>query len=447
MRKLITQTGVSGRLLAFLALLGAFTLTQGCSQLLDVDNPDEILADDLLNDPGLVEQLAVSAVGEFQNSYDDPIIWVGSMITDEQITGINWENTARISQRILEDSGTGQGGMFGNISRMIVMADTAVALLSTVVDNPGSDGRIALASAFGGYSYVFMAETLCEATIKVSDRIFSSDEVMQMAIPRFEQAIQVGQAAGRSDLVNLARTGLARAHLWLGNWDQVKAAAGPVPEDFVYWAYYSTNSGRENNTLFARISGANHALGVHPRFVQGEWLQQGLVETQIDPRIQHLPDWRTGHNALSPLYTPFAGRRLSVYNGEAQAFGGEPASYTQDMNIAIADGIEARHHYAEADGPTQATLDFVNARRAYGNMDPLVDPTPAELMEELREQRARDTYMGGIRLGDLRRWDKQGVGNFFPTGQHPTEEWGLYGDAECFPIPDAEFEGNPNISR
>jgi len=440
------RTSRVGRLLAFLALLGTFGLAQGCDQILDVDNPDEILAQDL-TDPQLIEQLATSAVGEFQNYFDDPIIWRGGMITDEQITGINWENTARISQRILEDSGTGQGGMFGNISRMIVMADTATALLSDFVDNPASDPRIATTLAFGGYGYVFMAETLCEATIKVSAEIFSSDEVMQMAVPRFEQAITVAQAAGRSDLANLARTGLARAHLWLGNSEAVKSAAAPVPEDFVYWAFYSTNSGRENNTLFARITGANHSLGVHPQFVQGEWLEQGLVETQTDPRIQHLPDWRTGHNALSPLYTPFAGRRFSVYNGEAQAFGGQPAEYTQDMNIAIADGIEARHHYAEADGPTAATLAFVNERRAYGNQEPLVNPTPDELMAELREQRARDTYMSGIRLGDLRRWDKQGVGNFFPTGQHPTEEWGLYGDAECFPIPDAEFEGNPNISR
>lgn len=440
------RTSRVGRLLTFLALLGTLGLVQGCDQILDVDNPDEILATDL-TDPQLIEQLATSAVGEFQNYYDDPIIWRGGMITDEQITGINWENTARISQRILEDSGTGQGGMFGNISRIIVMADTATALLTDFVDNPGSDPRIATTLAFGGYGYVFMAETLCEATVKVSAEIFSSDEVMEMAVPRFEQAITVAQAAGDSDLENLARTGLARAHLWLGNSEAVKSAAAPVPEDFVYWAYYSTNSGRENNTLFARISGANHALGVHPRFVQGEWLEQGLVETQIDPRIQHLPDWRTGHNALSPLYTPFAGRRFSVYNGEAQAFGGEPAEYTQDMDIAIADGIEARHHFAEADGPTAATLAFVNERRAYGNMDPLVDPTPDEIMEELREQRARDTYMSGIRLGDLRRWAKQGVGNFFPTGRHPTEEWGLYGDAECYPIPDSEFEGNPNISR
>lgn len=445
MNKWTTRPGTVGRALALLAMFGLFAFAQGCDSILSVDNPDELLADDL-NDPALIPQLVNSAVGEFQNSYDDPWIWRGSMFTDEQITGINWESTARLSQRIIRFDEGDADNMFGTLSRAVVMADTATALLKEFLDSPASDERVAKTLAFAGYSYVFMAEIMCEATVKVSAEIFSSDQVMQMAVPRFEEAIQVAQAAGRSDLANLARTGLARAHLWLGNWEAVKSAAGPVPEDFVYWAFYSNNSGREENTLWGRTTGTNHSLGVHPRFVQGEFLEQGLVDTQIDPRIQHYPNWRTGHNALSPLYTPYAGRRFDVYNGEAQAFGGQPAEYAQDMDIAIADGVEARHHFAEADGPTQATLEWVNERRAVGNMDPLVDPTPAELMEELREQRARDTYMSGVRLGDLRRWKKQGVGDFFPTGQHPTEEWGQYGDAECFPLPIEEYEGNPNIS-
>ena len=33
------------------------------------------------------------------------------------------------------------------------------------------------------------------------------------------------------------------------------------------------------------------------------------------------------------------------------------------------------------------------------------------------------------------------------SGQHPTEQWGQYGDATCYPLPLEEYEGNPNISR
>jgi hypothetical protein len=97
---------------------------------------------------------------------------------------------------------------------------------------------------------------------------------------------------------------------------------------------------------------------------------------------------------------------------------------------------------------------FVNARRAVGFQPAVTYNLPADnavLMSELREQRARDLFQGGFRLGDLRRWLKQGINDpnhAFPTGQHvnyPAPAWLTYGDATCFPLPLEEYESNPNI--
>ena len=73
---------------------------------------------------------------------------------------------------------------------------------------------------------------------------------------------------------------------------------------------------------------------------------------------------------------------------------------------------------------------------------------------ELRNQRARDLFMGGFRLPDLRRWTRFDPGNgpfaagsYFPTGTHPNPTWGQYGAWTCFPIPLQEYEGNPNLPR
>ena len=43
--------------------------------------------------------------------------------------------------------------------------------------------------------------------------------------------------------------------------------------------------------------------------------------------------------------------------------------------------------------------------------------------------------------------DLQGVGDFFPKGTHPNPNLGEYGTAECFPLPIAEYVGNPNIRK
>lgn len=60
--------------------------------------------------------------------------------------------------------------------------------------------------------------------------------------------------------------------------------------------------------------------------------------------------------------------------------------------MRFASGLEAQYIVAEAQGPTAATLAFVNARRAVGNEPPVSD-TGNQLMADLREQRRRDFFL------------------------------------------------------
>src|SRR5439155_4098713 len=80
------------------ALLAACSVTD---EILQVQNPAELPVKDL-NSPQLVNVLVAGVIGDFTHMYDDPFIWRGSMFTDEQVTGINWEQTARLNQRIVQ---------------------------------------------------------------------------------------------------------------------------------------------------------------------------------------------------------------------------------------------------------------------------------------------------------------------------------------------------------
>lgn len=103
---------------------------------------------------------------------------------------------------------------------------------------------------------------------------------------------------------------------------------------------------------------------------------------------------------------------------------------------------------AEAEGPTAATLAFVNERRAVGTQPPLAaSATGEEIMAALRDQRSRDFYLDGHRVGNLRRYMKQGINDpshQFPTGIHPGTD-DVYGDATCFAISQGERSANPNL--
>jgi hypothetical protein len=435
---------------------GAWLLT-GCSQvdeLLDAENPAQI-REDQLDDETLVNVLVNSVVGSLAGMYTGFIIRQ-SVFTDEMLYGINDEQSARLNQRIVRfDEGTAATA-FSTTSRLRFLADSVTGRLRNLLPrlnpprNPDADRRTALTLAYSGYAYTLMGEAMCEATIAVGDKLYSPKELGELAIPRFEQAITIATAAGSgaTDVLNLARTGIGRAALLAGQ--PAKAApAAQVPANFVWWVEYKDQV--NGNGLVGNVTGGNHNTGVGVRFLNGTYPNQGLVATQTDPRIQHMPNWRLGHNQLTRLYTPYQSLRYSGYNGATIATGGTPILFQQDTDIALASGVEAWHHYYEANGPTAtgpagSTLDFVNARRTFGKQT-TVTLSGSALMEELRWQRAKDTFLGGFRQGDLRRWKAAGVADYFPTGIHPNAQWGPYGDATCYPLPDDEYEGNPNIRR
>jgi hypothetical protein len=355
--------------------------------------------------------------------------------------------------------------MFAALSRARFMGDSVSGRLRNLLADASKDRRLALTLAYAGYAYVMMSEALCEATVDVGATIYSPVELAQLGVTRFEEAVQIATAVGSTatDVKNMALTGLARAALTAGDKTKAMAAAEQVPIDFVWWVEYKDQV--QSNVMQARVTGGNHALGVHPRFLNGTFRTQDLITGQTDPRIQHTTRWSLGHNALTPLYKPYQSLPYSGYNGGIVADVGTncevtprpagcPILYQQDTDIKLASGLEAMHHYYEAagagaSGPRGTTLDFVNERRAFGNQS-AVSLTGDALMSELRDQRARDTYLGGFRLGDLRRYAREGINDpnhQFPTGTHPNPEWGLYQDATCWPIPINEYVGNPNIRK
>ena len=447
MKRIIARPKAAWWALAGLMVVG-LSACDALDDLLAVDNPEEI-PEDQLRDETLIRVLVNGTIGAFQAALDDPFIWRGSMFTDEQITGINWEQTARLSQRVVSFDEGDPDMMFTELSLARSMADSVSGRIKNLVENTTSDGRLATTLAYAGYSYILLGDAMCQSTVNVGSELHESPAMYQFAVERFEEALPIAGAAGKGDLENLIRVGLSRAHLNLGNTADVLSIAPAVPADFMWWADYDPSDTRVDNVLESRVTGSNHSLGVHPRFLAGGrsemFGEQGLAAFLTDPRIQHTPDWSLGHNRLTWLYTPMQGLLHSEYSGETFAAGGNPVTFGRGTDIAFASGLEALHNFHEASGPTAETLAFVNARRAVGNQD-AVDLAGDELMAELRDQRGRDLILAGYRLGDLRRWKRLGVGDLFPSGLHPTTQWGQYGSATCFPLPQEEFEGNPNIS-
>ncbi len=84
------------------ALGTILAFTSGCGfadELLDVVNPATIQIDQV-DDIALLPVLRAGVIDQFQGAFDDPFLEFGSYMTDEVLTGLNWEGHARTNQRI-----------------------------------------------------------------------------------------------------------------------------------------------------------------------------------------------------------------------------------------------------------------------------------------------------------------------------------------------------------
>jgi hypothetical protein len=404
------------------------SLIAGCKDFLSVSNPG-LIQEGQLADSSLQQLIVNGAIGEFQNAYALYAQWSG-VLADEAFTDHTNVSNTEFAHHNFNDLNDINAQVYESLQRARQSADDAVERFKGMLgDGAGSSLNVARALAYGGYSYVFLGEGFCEAPVNLSAGL-PSDELLRRAIAHFDSAITVASAAlggadsaDARDVINMSRVGAARAALKLGDNAAARSYAELVPEDYEKFAYYSANSVGENNPLKNATGNPGGSMGLAPHFLNLD-----------DPRVPQLATSQLGLNA-HPIFPP---QRPMMYS-DWSATQIQPIAI--DTDIRFATGLEARYVLAETDGPTSTTLDFVNARRAVGGEAP-VTLSGDELMAELREQRARDFFLTGQRLGDLRRYDAAGI-HLFPTGSYPVSSE-PYGDMKCFIVPLTEKAGNPN---
>jgi hypothetical protein len=412
--------------------LTAIVASTACKGLLDVSNPGA-LKEEQLSDPALEQFIVNGAIGEFQYAYGYYTLWSGVM-GDELFTDHTNVAVRELSLHTFNDLNAQNESVFENISRAIASADNGVTRLKGMLgESAGRSLNVARTLAYGGYSYLLLAEGFCAAPVHLGPELPSA-ELQKRAIAHFDSAIAIAtaslpgattaNAAAAQDVINMSRVGAARAALKMGDAAKARGYAALVADTYEKLAYYSSNSVRENNIVNSAVRAAGSWLSMTPPF-------QGLA----DVRAPQSPTSRPGLNS-NPIWVPL---RPMNYSGWSATGAAQTIEITN--HIRFASGLEARYMVVEADGPTAAMLAFVNARRAVANK-PAVNLSGNALLEEFRRQRAIDFYLTGQRLGDLRRYAAAGT-DLFPTGKYPVFP-DPYGTMKCFIVPLSEKTGNPN---
>lgn len=402
------------------AAFGLVATLGACDSMLEVENHGAINEDEV-TDPALTSVMVNTAISAFQEDYAF-LVYAGAMLSDEAVNGHNYEQWQEIDLRIIDQNNLMIEDIYEAAALARATPDDMVARLREVVEDPTTSLELATALTYAGYGHIILGEYFCYAPIETEGPAVESDGILAAAVERFDEAISILEGLSGADaerMLNLARVGAARASLGQGKFADAINYATDVPEDFVAWIRHGESPTYLRNYLSSVTQGTNQSIGVDVKF-----------RDLNDKRVRHAATPLKGHNGKTDLWTPYQSSSFSGWAAD-----GASQEIQDTTSIRFASGLEARYIIAEAGGMTDAELRaFIDERRAVGGFGPFAG-TDAELQAELRDQRRRDFFLDGHRLGDLRRYYRLYGIDEFPTGPHPNDaqwEWGSYASATCF---------------
>jgi starch-binding outer membrane protein, SusD/RagB family len=468
---------------AVLVTLATAIPIQGCSDLLNVTDPDIILDANsaqgaLAYKNGVLLRLA-QAVNGVQGP--DAFFVYSGLLADEWRSGDTFVQRNNHDQRIWDPQNTFYADPYRRLNRLRVEAEKAVAALRTYLP-PDSSYLTGRMFALSGYAEVLIGENYCNGTplseINGADITYgmplSNDSVLGLAVAVADSALleasnaialadarlaalpnptradttryramrDQGIRSQRLAAVIKGRALLARGPTYFA---AAAAAVAGVPDTFKFQVTHSVNS--NTNQTFALNNGARRYTMVDREGTNG----LDFISAN-DPRLPRA----TGSVVPGDL----------IFDSAFPLFVTRQGLWANTSPVSIVTGVEARLIEAEAAlraGQTATWLAAINALRTNTALypaaqtgftrgpnltaiaDTFVNDT-SRIMTTFRE-RAFWMFGTGHRLGDLRRLVRQynrPADSVYPIGAY--YKGGLYGTAYVMAVPFEEVN-NPNFTQ
>ena len=424
-------------------LLFALGACNSIDDLLEVELPGRVQAEDLVN-PTFATTLMLSARGDFECALSNHIwsmgIWTLEFYNSNQTRTQNVVSLRDTAVKSVSSLGSASAQpncresnpppLASALHIARVQGKNAVEIISGFdeAEVPEKNFNIGVAYAYRGYSVELLSEAFCAVTFD-SGPIMTREQGFDLARGHFLEAIDfLGRVTSgpnvseAQSVENMAKIGYARASLQLGDAAGVVRFRNDVPEGFVRFADRSTASTQTRNWVGFYTGSAT--ISVYDDLLNLE------VEGVPDPRVPVRDEGRTASDNISPLRTQL--------------------KYTsQSDDIPFATWRELQISIAEAEGG-QAAVDIINQLRTNtaglpANIDASAWPLPqfasndpAEIRDTVIEERRRELWLQGIRIGDMLRNDIPFVAGTTPKGE-------VYGPFTCVPLEEREEVNNPNI--
>jgi hypothetical protein len=264
---------------------------------------------------------------------------------------------------------------------------------------------------------------MCSAAINVGPELTPA-QLFAEAKTRFDSAVTAATTANDATTLNFALLGRARTLLDLGQPAAAGTDAAKIPAGFIVNMSTDGVNTRRENWVFVSINNGNWST-IDPSF-------RGLTVNGVpDPRVAVTNTNKAGTTQGTFIWTADKYPTLATVM---------PIARYAEAQLIIADAKLAANDVAGA-------VAAINAARATHAGLPAYDATgqtAAQVLTQLVEERRRELFLEGHRLGDLRRYKLPMIPL---AGTAYTLAGGVYDQQSCFPLPDVERINNPNIAK
>ncbi len=390
-----------------------------CDGILDVDMPGETEAS-AMDNPAYAGLLVLGVQADFE-CFSSGFTLLGALLSGE-MTGastalpMQWFQQRGVRPVINDNISCNAAGYYRALSTARFVADDALAKIGgySIEQVPTKDLLMATSALYSAFSYTIFAEAYCSATFDLGPETFKP-EILALAEERFNTAVQLASQVNNAAILNAARVGRARVRLQRGNEAGALSDASAVPAGFRFDVTRSNSHASRRNRIFTEnTQTTNHTIDW--RYWETEWM--GVP----DPRIRVINANRVATDGLHPAWLQ--------------------TKYTSESSpMRLASYVEAQLIIAEIEGG-QTAVDVINMLHDAAGIPDFQSTDEAEIRAQVIEERRREFFLEGRRMGDLNwfgGWEEWADG---------VNQWDNrpYEGTRCFPIPNEERQGNPNLS-
>lgn len=403
------------------AALGVLTAGLSACGMLEVSNPGP-QSDESLNASTALAGLVTGMSFDLSRAMD-ATAQETAIMADELYHGGSYANEGLFNRGVIRPDLV--NGMWGAMHRARWVAEAGIERMKTVLEAGFNTNNLsARAYIYAGLANRMLGELTCQAVI---DGGPAEDFKTQFARAEAHFTAAIGIAtsltgAVRDSLLRVAYGGRASVRAWQSKWTEAVADAQNVPTNYVFNAFFSTNTAAENNDLV---------------FETNNRLEYTVYQTQWatvfkDPRVP----WDTVKTSSGAIQNGQNGRTPMFRQRKHNGLGAD---------IAMVKGIEMLMLRAEAAlraNDVAGAMTLINQQRAFysttANPLPAITgiTTAAEAWPILQKERGAVMWLENRRFWDLRRWNAEAA---------PIKNTFLDSRDKCIPISENEIDSNPNL--